>query len=167
MSAENLVGLILSVLLLGYLVAAFLDPGEVLMSAAAWGQLVLLVVLLAISIPLLGGYMAKVYGNGKAPGDRVFLPVERLIYRVCRVDPDREQRWTVYAFSVLAFSVVGLLILYAMQRLQTSLPFNPTHAPKVGEALSFNTADELRHQHELAELLPRVDAQRLHARWSA
>ena len=61
----------------------------------------------AVSIPLLGGYMAKVYGNGKAPGDRVFLPVERLIYRVCRVDPDREQRWTVYAFSVLAFSVVG------------------------------------------------------------
>ncbi len=110
------------------------------MSAAAWAQLALLVVVLAISIPLLGGYMAKVYGNAKAPGDRVFLPVERLIYRICRVDPDQEQRWTVYAFSVLAFSVVGLLILYAMQRLQASLPLNPTHAPQVGEALSFNTA---------------------------
>ena len=70
----------------------------------------------------------------------MFLPVERPIYRVCRVDPEREQRWTVYAFSVLAFSVVGLLLLYAMQRLQTVLPFNPTHVPKVGEALSFNTA---------------------------
>ena len=84
--------------------------------------------------------MAKVYSYAKAPGDRVFLPVERLIYRVCRVDPDQEQRWTVYAFSVLAFSVVGLILLYAMQRLQTSLPFNPTDAPQVGEALSFNTA---------------------------
>ena len=38
---------------------------------------------------------------------------------MCRVDPEQEQRWTVYAFSVLAFSVVGLLLLYAMQRLQT------------------------------------------------
>lgn len=110
------------------------------MSAAAWAQLLLLVVVLAVSIPLLGGYMAKVYGTAAAPGDRVFLPVERLVYRICRVDPDREQRWTVYALSVLAFSVVGLLLLYAMQRLQTVLPFNPTHAPRVGEALSFNTA---------------------------
>ncbi|MGZ6967658.1 MAG: potassium-transporting ATPase subunit KdpA [Acidimicrobiia bacterium] len=110
------------------------------MSAAAWGQLLLLLVVLAISIPLLGGYMAKVYGNEKAPGDRVFLPIERLIYRACRVDPDQEQRWTVYAFSVIAFSLVGILILYVMQRLQTSLPFNPTNAPQVGEALSFNTA---------------------------
>ena len=95
---------------------------------------------LAVAIPLLGGYMARVYGSDKAPGDRVFLPIERLIYRICRVDPDQEQRWTVYAFSVIAFSVVGLLILYAMQRLQASLPLNPTHAPQVGEALSFNTA---------------------------
>jgi potassium-transporting ATPase potassium-binding subunit len=110
------------------------------MSGAAWGQILLLVVVLGISIPLLGGYMAKVYGDGPAPGDRLFLPVERLIYRACRVDPDHEQRWTIYAFSVLAFSVVGILLLYAMQRLQTSLPFNPTHAPQVGEALSFNTA---------------------------
>ena len=127
----------------------------------------LLVVVLAVSIPLLGGYMAKVYGNGKAPGDRVFLPVERLIYRVCRVDPDHEQRWTIYAFSVLAFSVVGLLILYAMQRLQTSLPFNPTHAPQVGEALSFNTATSFVTNTNWQSYYPRVDAQRPHARWSA
>jgi K+-transporting ATPase ATPase A chain len=110
------------------------------MNAAGWAQFAVLVILLAISIPLLGGYLAKVFGGGKAPGDRVFLPIERLIYRVCRVDPDREQRWTVYAFSVLAFSVVGVIVLYAMQRLQTALPLNPTDAPKVGEALSFNTA---------------------------
>src|SRR4051795_8253980 len=110
------------------------------MSGAAWAQLALLIAALAVSIPLLGGYMAKVYSAAAAPGDRVFLPVERLIYRICRIDPDQEQRWTIYAFSVLAFSVVGVILLYAMQRLQTSLPFNPTNAPQVGEALSFNTA---------------------------
>jgi len=110
------------------------------MSAANWLQLAVLIVLLAISIPILGGYLAKVFGGGAAPGDRVFLPVERFVYRVGRIDPDREQRWTVYAYSVLAFSVVGTLLLYAMQRLQTVMPLNPTHAPRVGEALSFNTA---------------------------
>jgi potassium-transporting ATPase potassium-binding subunit len=110
------------------------------MSASFWIQLVLLVAAVGVTTPLLGGYMAKVYGNAKAPGDRVFLPVEHLIYRICGVDPDREQRWTVYAFSVLAFSLVGILLLYAMQRFQTVLPMNPTAVPKVGEALSWNTA---------------------------
>ncbi len=45
-----------------------------------------------------------------APGDRLFLPVERGIYRLYRVDPDREQRWSVYAASLLAFSVVSVLV---------------------------------------------------------
>ena len=110
------------------------------MTGASWAQFAFLVVLIGISIPIVGGYLAKVFGGGKAPGDRVFLPVERFIYRLTRVDPDREQRWTVYAFSVLAFSVVSVIVLYAMQRLQTLLPLNPTHVPKVSEALSFNTA---------------------------
>ena len=72
-----------------------------------------MIVLLAISTPLLGRYMAKVYGGGKAPGDRVFGPVERVIYRVCGVNPDSEQRWTTYAISLLAFSFVSVLVLYA------------------------------------------------------
>ncbi|MCU1458367.1 MAG: kdpA [Actinomycetia bacterium] len=111
------------------------------MTVAAWLQFAVLVLLIGVSIPLLGGYMAKVFGEEqKAPGDRFFLPIERAVYRVCRVDPEREQRWTVYAFSVLAFSLVGVLVLYVMQRVQTVLPLNPTHAPKVPEALSWNTA---------------------------
>jgi len=106
-----------------------------------WVQVLVLVVAIGVSIPILGGYMAKVYGDdGVAPGDRVFLPVERFVYRLFRVDPDQEQRWTGYAFAVLAFSVVGVLMLYAIQRFQTVMPLNPTHAPKIGEALSFNTA---------------------------
>ena len=84
--------------------------------------------------------MAKVYGGGKAPGDRVFLPVERSIYRVCGVDPSSEQRWTDYAFSLLAFSFVSVLVLYAQLRLQgpcrSTRPTRPASPP----ALSFNTA---------------------------
>jgi len=65
------------------------------MSASAWLQVLFLIALLAISTPLLGFYLARVYGDGKAPGDRMFLPVENVIYRACRVDPKREQRWSV------------------------------------------------------------------------
>jgi potassium-transporting ATPase potassium-binding subunit len=111
------------------------------MSAANWLQIGALMALLGITAPLLGRYMAAVYGHaGKAPGDRMFLAIERPIYRLCRIDPDREQRWTVYSYSLLGFSLVSFLLLYVQQRLQGSLPFNPTDMPAVGEHLSFNTA---------------------------
>jgi K+-transporting ATPase ATPase A chain len=111
------------------------------MSTASWLQLGALVALLGATAPALGRYMASVYGDGgKAPGDRVFLKVERPIYRLCGVDPEREQRWTVYAYSLLAFSLVSFLALYAIQRLQGSLPFNPTSMAAPDEHLSFNTA---------------------------
>jgi K+-transporting ATPase ATPase A chain len=110
------------------------------MTAASWVQLLVLIVLIAISTPLLGGYMAKVYGNKKAPGDRVFLPLERAIYRVCRVDPNTEQRWNTYAISLLTFSFASVVFLYAMLRLQGHLPLNPDHMKGVKPALSFNTA---------------------------
>jgi K+-transporting ATPase ATPase A chain len=110
------------------------------MSPASWLQLaVLIVVVVATAIPL-GAYMARVYGDGKAPGDRFFLPIERLIYRICRVDPEREQRWTVYAYSVIGFSLVSFLLLYGLERLQGSLPFNPTGMPAVIPHVSFNAA---------------------------
>jgi K+-transporting ATPase ATPase A chain len=101
---------------------------------------IVLVVLLAISTPLLGSYMTKVFQNKKAPGDRLFGPIERLIYKVTGVDPESEQRWTTYAISVLAFSFISVLVLYGMQRLQVHLPFNPDHMANVPAPLSFNTA---------------------------
>ena len=110
------------------------------MTVAAWAQLVFLIALLTISTPLLGHYLAQVYGGGKAPGDRVFGPVERLVYRVGGVNPAREQRWTVYALSLLAFSLASVLILYAQLRLQNRLPLNPDGLAAVSPALAFNTA---------------------------
>src|ERR1700739_3199616 len=108
------------------------------MTIDGWLQLAFLLALLAISTPLLGLYLARVFGTDGAPGDRVFLPVERAIYRTCRVDPDREQRWNVYAYSLLAFSAVSVLVLYLQLRLQGHLPVNPTHVVGVPAALSFN-----------------------------
>jgi len=111
------------------------------MSGAGWAQFAALIAVTFVTAPALGWYMAKVYGDeGKAPGDRVFLPVERVIYRICRVDPDREQNWKVYAYSVLAFSLVSFLLLYALLRIQGSLPLNPNDLPDVIPHLSFNTA---------------------------
>jgi K+-transporting ATPase ATPase A chain len=101
---------------------------------------IVLIVLLVISTPLLGSYMAKVFTNKKAPGDRFFKPFERLVYRITGVNPEGEQRWTTYAISVLAFSLVSVLVLYGMQRLQAHLLFNPDHMANVPAPLSFNTA---------------------------
>ena len=80
----------------------------------------------------MGRYIAKVYGSepdGRAPGDRFFDPVERGMYRLLRVDPDSEQRWTGYALSLVAFSLVSTVVLYGIMRLQAHLPWNPTHVP--------------------------------------
>jgi K+-transporting ATPase ATPase A chain len=109
-------------------------------SAANWLQLLALVGALLVTTPLLGVYVARVLGGGTAPGDRIFVPVERLLYRLAGIDPDREQPWSVYALSVLAFSAVSLVGLYLLERLQGVLPLNPTEVDSVPSALAFNTA---------------------------
>ena len=97
------------------------------------------VVLLAITKPL-GFYMAKVFSGERTFMDRILGPVERLIYRVCRIDAEEEHHWTTYAGAMLMFSVVSLLVLYALQRLQLYLPLNPQKMANVDPALAFNTA---------------------------
>jgi K+-transporting ATPase ATPase A chain len=110
------------------------------MSAANWLQLAALVGLVLVSTPILGAYLARVFGGESAPGDRVFLPVERAFYRLFGVDASREQAWPVYAFSLLAFSAVSVVGLYVLQRVQGHLPLDPTDAGAVPPALAFNTA---------------------------
>lgn len=113
------------------------------MSAASFLQFCLLGVTLAVSAPLLARYLAAVYGereDGSAPLDRVFSPIERLVYRVLGVDPNKEQRWRTYAVSLIAFSLVGVLFLYALLRLQGHLGLNPTGRSGVNPWVSFNTA---------------------------
>jgi potassium-transporting ATPase potassium-binding subunit len=117
------------------------------MSPAGLVQLAVLLIVLAVTVPPLGRYLAHVFGDPEhhgepepTPGDRVFLPIERAIYRVARIDPSSEQRWTSYAFALLAFSLVSVLALYALLRLQSVLPLNPDGLGTVDESVSFNTA---------------------------
>jgi potassium-transporting ATPase potassium-binding subunit len=84
----------------------------------ALGQILALVVLLALTVPLLARYLAATYTSEK------HLAVERVTYRVLRVDPDADQHWRSYMMSILGFSLVGILVLYAFGRLQQHLPLS-------------------------------------------
>jgi K+-transporting ATPase ATPase A chain len=103
-------------------------------------QLVLyLAVLLALVKPL-GWYMARVY-EGKPCGlDRVLGPLERLIHRLAGVRADGEMQWTTYAWAMLLFNVLGLLVVFSLQLLQGMLPLNPQSLGAVKPDLAFNTA---------------------------
>src|SRR5689334_909593 len=110
------------------------------MTANGWFQIaVFLVVVLALTKPL-GIFITRVFNRERTFLDPLMRPVERLIYRVTAVDEEREMGWKEYAVSVLLFSGVSMLVLYAMQRLQGVLPFNPQKLGKVAPGLAFNTA---------------------------
>jgi K+-transporting ATPase ATPase A chain len=100
--------------------------------AAVLTALALVAVLAVTHVPL-GDHLARVFGS------RRHLRVERVVYRLVRVDPDADQRWGVYAVSVLAFSAVCVLLLYGLQRLQGVLPWS-LGLPGVTPALAWNTA---------------------------
>ena len=106
-------------------------------------QAAVIIGLLLIAAPPLGKYIAAVHGargDGTAPLDRFFDPIEGFIYRVSGVNKRREQRWNVYALSMLAFSVVSVFVLYVMLRTQGSLPFNPTNKAGISPINAFNIA---------------------------
>ena len=95
------------------------------MTANGWIQiLVFLALILAVTKPM-GVFMAHVFNREKTFLDPVLRPIERLLYRVTGVDENHEMRWTEYAISMLLFSVVSMLLLYLIQRVQGLLPFNP------------------------------------------
>jgi len=102
--------------------------------------LALLLALVALIAPFLGRYIAAVLEGRPHPLVRVLGPLERAVYRAAGTDPAREQSWRAYAGSMLVFSLVSILVLYLQQRLQASLPLNPTGAPAVPADLALNTA---------------------------
>jgi K+-transporting ATPase ATPase A chain len=98
-----------------------------------------LIVLVALVKPL-GAYMARVYQGERTFLDLVLHPVERLIYRAVGVRAEDEMNWKTYAVAILLFNVVGLLIVYALQRLQGVLPLNPQGFGAVAPDTAFNAA---------------------------
>jgi len=111
------------------------------MDLYGWLQLILYIsVLFALTKPV-GLYLVRVLDpEGKTHLEPALKPVERLLYRLFSLDPKKEQDWKQYTFSVLAFSLVGLLFTYFILRLQHLLPLNPQRFGPVSPGLSFNTA---------------------------
>jgi K+-transporting ATPase ATPase A chain len=103
-------------------------------------QLVLfMAVLIAVSKPL-GDYMARVYQGNATLMAKIVGPLERLIYRACGISPDQEMGWKTYAIAMLVFNFAGIVVVYALLRLQDLLPLNPQAMQGTTPDLAFNTA---------------------------
>jgi potassium-transporting ATPase potassium-binding subunit len=109
------------------------------MTWQGWFQIALYLAALTALVPLLGGYMARVYLGQRVVLERVLGPVERLFYRAVRTNPAREQDWKRYATTVLVFSTLFWLVLYALLRAQGVLPFNPLRFSGAPWNVTFNT----------------------------
>jgi K+-transporting ATPase ATPase A chain len=110
------------------------------MTTNGYLQIGLYLVLLALVAKPLGKYMANVLEGKPCGVDRLLGWCERLIYRVAGVDAAREMSWQRYAFAVMWFSVIGMLALYGLQRIQNLLPFNPQNLAARSPDSSFNTS---------------------------
>jgi K+-transporting ATPase ATPase A chain len=111
------------------------------MTANGWLQIFAFLGLVLLITKPMGIFMARVFNREKTFLDPVLRPVERLLYRVTGVDETHEMRWTEYAISMLLFSLVSMVVLYLMQRLQGYLPWNPQKFSAVNPAhVAFNTA---------------------------
>jgi potassium-transporting ATPase potassium-binding subunit len=110
------------------------------MTFNGWFQIcVFLAAILAVTMPL-GRFMTRVFTRERTWLDAVLRPIERAIYRTTGVDEAREMRWTEYAAAMLLFSAVSMLVLYAIERAQQWLPWNPQGLAAVPPDLAFNTA---------------------------
>ena len=110
------------------------------MTANGWLQIAAFLAIVFALTPPLGRFMTRVFNRERTWLDPLLRPVERLIYRTTGVDESREMRWTEYATAMLMFSVVSMIALYVIQRVQAWLPWNPQHLGNVPPALAFNTA---------------------------
>ena len=111
------------------------------MTINGWLQIAFFLVLVFLVTKPMGVFMARVFNREKTFMDPMLRPIERLLYRLTGVDENHEMRWTEYAISMLLFSVVSMILLYLMERLQGYLPFNPQKLGAVSPThLAFNTA---------------------------
>src|SRR5271170_5250585 len=110
------------------------------MTISGWIQIALFSVIVILIARPFGGYMTRVFNGERTFLSPVLRPVERAVYWCCGVDEKEEQHWLTYAVAMLFFSVVGFVTLYALQRLQWYLPFNPQEQTGVESSSAFNTS---------------------------
>jgi K+-transporting ATPase ATPase A chain len=110
------------------------------MSANGWLQFAIYSLILLASVRPVGIYLARVLEGERTWLSPVFRPIERLIYKLSGVKFDQEMNWREYAFAMLGFSAVTMLVTYGIERLQALLPWNPRGLAAVGPDLAWNTA---------------------------
>jgi potassium-transporting ATPase potassium-binding subunit len=112
------------------------------MTANGWLQIFVFLLLVLLITKPLGAFMARVFSRERTWLDPVMRPVERILYRLTRVDENHEMDWKEYALSLILFSGVSMVLLYVLQRVQqlSVLPWNPQKLPGVPPPLAFNTA---------------------------
>ncbi|MGO4566820.1 potassium-transporting ATPase subunit KdpA [Rhizobium sp. 2YAF20] len=110
------------------------------MTLNGWLQILLYCGIVLLLVKPLGGYMTRVFNGERTVLSYVFGPLERGLYRIAGTSEREDQHWTTYAISMLLFNFAGFLVLYFLQRLQGSLPFNPAGMTTIGPELSFNNA---------------------------
>src|SRR5579862_5115067 len=110
------------------------------MTLDGWVQIALFGAIVILITRPLGGYMTRVFEGERTPLSPLLRPVERAVYWCCGVDESEEQHWLTYAVAMLFFSIAGFVSLYALQRLQWYLPFNPQGQTGVEQSLAFNTS---------------------------
>ena len=110
------------------------------MTLNGWLQILVFCGILIALVKPLGGYMTHVFNGERTLLSPVLVPVERGLYALAGTSEREEQHWTSYAFAMLLFNLFGVLVLYALMRLQAVLPYNPAGMAAVGPELSFNSA---------------------------
>jgi potassium-transporting ATPase potassium-binding subunit len=110
------------------------------MSANGWLQFAIYSLILFATVRPVGVYLARVMEGERTWLDPLLRPIERLIYKLSGVKADQEMNWREYAFAILGFSAVSMILTYAIERLQNFLPWNPQGLAAVGTDLAFNTA---------------------------
>jgi len=110
------------------------------MFANGWLQFAVFCLILLASVRPMGIYLARVLEGERTWLSPIFRPIERLLYKLCGINADKEMNWREYAYSVLGVSAVSLVLTYGFQRLQFWLPWNPQKLANVGPDLAWNTA---------------------------
>src|SRR4051794_28142994 len=110
------------------------------MTANGWAQIALYLIIVVVLTKPVGRYMTDVFHGERTLLSPVLRPIEVCLYRLAGVEERAEQHWITYAVAMLLFSVVGMVALYALQRLQNILPFNPQDMAALSPDLAFNTA---------------------------